>query len=161
MAKFLILTHTECPLFPLSQNVAECPAALCSGLCSSEGPSLAFSQPYSSLWVERPVGPPGTCAPLRSHSELALRNLMPQRPWVYLQGPRGSLTWVYLPRESWCVQTSFEWVVEGLFIEDEEGDWMWEQECSRVCARPLEMLIWARVGRRRGAAYDGLASLCH
>lgn len=101
-------------------------------------------------------GPPGTCTPSRSHSEFLVPkefdapkapSLLSRPAWV----PHLGLP----PRESWCVQPSLG-VDEGLFIKDRGGDGMWELEWSYVCARPLEMLTWARVG-----VCDGAGSLCH
>lgn len=146
-AKYLILTYTECTVFLLLQNVAECPApcldpvkrALCYGLCPSEGPSLALPKPCSFLW--------DLCT---FNITLQSRNSMPQRPRVQFQGLHRSLAWSYLPGECWCVQPYFQGWMKGCFVEDEEGDWMGGLECSCVFGRPLEMLICTRNGRRRG-----------
>lgn len=126
---------------------------LCSGLCSSEGPSLAHPWPDPYLRNESFIGPPGTCAPYRSHSELlAPSNLMPH--WDHFQSLHGSLTWSTFPG-SVLVCASQSWGDKGQFVEDEERNWMWGLECSYVWVRPLEMLIWARGGRRKGVTCDG------
>lgn len=122
------------------------------------GPQFGSPQPYSALWDERSMKPPGTCIPLRSHSELLAPGIRcpngPEFTFNACVGPSLDLP-------SWCVQPRLEGMDKELFIEDKEEDWMWGLQCSCVCLQgPLRCWSEPELGGEGGQHGVGLASWC-